>query len=108
MAAASTTPTPRIPSRTRPRGPTGSRSSCSWLIPFSLPRTFGRMVGNTKQGLSIAAVMAGIFLASLAINVRLPDWLIRERVPTAVGAASEGTEARFGVPSRQCSRPRRR
>ena len=30
MAAASATPTPRTPSRTRPPGPTGSRSSCCW------------------------------------------------------------------------------
>ncbi len=67
------------------------------VIPFSLPRTFGRMVGNTRQGLSIVAVMAGIFLTSLAspcaFQLAHPG-----TVPTAVGAASEGTETRFGVP----------
>ncbi len=26
------------------------------LIPFSLPRTFGRMVGSVKQGYAIVAV----------------------------------------------------
>ena len=36
------------------------------VIPFSLPRTFGRMVGSTKQGVAIAAVMATIFAVSLS------------------------------------------
>ncbi|MBM7331729.1 potassium-transporting ATPase subunit KdpA, partial [Agrobacterium sp. S2] len=31
-------------------------------IPFSLPRTFGRMVGNHKQGYAILATMASLFL----------------------------------------------
>ena len=50
-AAASSTPTPRTRSRTPPRGPTGSRSSCCLVIAFSLPRTFGRMVDSTQAGL---------------------------------------------------------
>ncbi|GMA33006.1 hypothetical protein GCM10025875_29980 [Litorihabitans aurantiacus] len=36
------------------------------LIPFSLPRTFGTMVGDTRQGRTILAVMVGIFTVALA------------------------------------------
>ena len=34
-------------------------------IPFALPRTFGKMVGDNRQGYAILAVMAAIFLVSL-------------------------------------------
>ncbi len=67
------------------------------VIPFSLPRTFGRMVGNTKQGLAIVAVMAGLLLASFAVNVGF-QMAHQGTVPTSVGAATEGIETRFGVP----------
>jgi len=67
------------------------------LIPFSLPRVFGRMVASNRQGYAIAAVMAGLALASIvalnALQVHAGG-----TVPQAVGAATEGTEARFGVP----------
>jgi K+-transporting ATPase ATPase A chain len=67
------------------------------LIGFSLPRTFGRMVGNTKQGRAIVVVMAGLLLSSFAVNVGFQT-AHPGTVPTAVGAATEGTEVRFGVP----------
>ena len=67
------------------------------LIPFSLPRTFGRLIGNVRQGLVIAAVMAVILVGSLAVNVGF-QMAHPGTVPTAVGAASEGTEIRFGIP----------
>jgi K+-transporting ATPase ATPase A chain len=67
------------------------------LIPFSLPRVFGRMVGDNRQGYAIAAVMASLAIVSIvALNVvqlQHPG-----TVPQAVGAATEGTETRFGVP----------
>jgi K+-transporting ATPase ATPase A chain len=66
-------------------------------IGFSLPRTFGKMVGSTRQGLAIVAVMAVLALGSLAFNETFQA-LHHGAVPTAVGAASEGTETRFGVP----------
>lgn len=66
------------------------------LIPLCLPRTFGRMVGDTKQGRVIVAVMASVLLLSLAATMSFqlghPG-----TVPTAVGGATEGTEVRFGV-----------
>jgi K+-transporting ATPase ATPase A chain len=66
------------------------------VIAFSLPRTFGRMVGATKQGHAIVAVMAVLAF----IGVGLLSWaqLVHHgTVPTAVGAATEGIEQRFGV-----------
>jgi len=66
-------------------------------IGFSLPRTFGRMVGDKRQGLAIVAVMGIILLASTVI-ITGAQAAHHGTVPTAVGAASEGTETRFGVP----------
>jgi len=66
-------------------------------IGFSLPRTFGHMVGDKRQGLAIVAVMSIILLASTVI-ITGAQAAHHGTVPTAVGAASEGTETRFGVP----------
>ena len=67
------------------------------LIPFSLPRTFGKLVGDKRQGLAIVAVMAVILVGSFAVNAGFQS-AHQGTVPQAVGAASEGTETRFGVP----------
>lgn len=66
------------------------------VISFSLPRTFGRMVGNTKQGYAIAAVMGVIAAISVTVTM-LVQLQHHGTVPTAAGAASEGVEQRFGV-----------
>ncbi|BCZ23134.1 potassium-transporting ATPase subunit KdpA [Mycobacterium senriense] len=66
------------------------------VIGFSLPRTFGRMVGNTKQGFAIVAVMATLYTASTTFML----WFQAQHhgtVPTAIGSAMEGVEQRFGV-----------
>ncbi len=66
------------------------------VISFSLPRTFGRMVGSKKQGYAIASVMAT--LASISVGFILWAQLQHHgTVPTSVGAAMEGIEQRFGV-----------
>jgi K+-transporting ATPase ATPase A chain len=67
------------------------------LIPFSLPRAFGKMVGNSKQGLAIVSVMALLLLATFAVNVGF-QMAHHGTVPESVAAATEGTETRFGVP----------
>ncbi len=67
------------------------------LIPFSLPRTFGKLVGDKRQGRAIVAVMAVILVGSFAVNAGFQS-AHQGTVPQAVGAASEGTETRFGVP----------
>ena len=64
-------------------------------IPFSLPRTFGTLVGNQRQGGAILAVMAGIFAVSSAVTLYAETHALGT-VPQAVGAAMEGKETRFG------------
>jgi K+-transporting ATPase ATPase A chain len=66
------------------------------LIPFSLPRVFGRMVGQNRQGYAIVAVMAILALGSVALTVGF-ETHGAGTVPEAVGAAMEGKETRFGV-----------
>ena len=66
------------------------------VISFSLPRTFGRMVGSKKQGYAIVAVMGVI--ATISVSLMMLFQLQHHgTVPTAVGAAMEGVEQRFGV-----------
>ncbi|HVQ90026.1 MAG TPA: potassium-transporting ATPase subunit KdpA [Mycobacteriales bacterium] len=67
------------------------------VIGFSLPRTFGKLVGDVRQGRAIVAVMAVLALGSLTINTVAQN-AHHGTVPQAVGAATEGTETRFGVP----------
>jgi K+-transporting ATPase ATPase A chain len=66
------------------------------VIGFSLPRTFGRMVGNKKQGYAIAAVM-GVIAAMSVTMMMLFQLQHHGTVPTAAGAAMEGVEQRFGI-----------
>ncbi len=66
------------------------------VISFSLPRTFGRIVGSNKQGYAIVAAMAVLAIGSI-VTLNVLQGLHGGTVPQAVGAASEGTEQRFGV-----------
>ncbi len=66
------------------------------VISFSLPRTFGRMVASNKQGYAIVAAMAIMAIGSITV-INVLQGLHGGTVPTAVGAATEGTEQRFGV-----------
>ncbi|WP_282693486.1 potassium-transporting ATPase subunit KdpA [Streptomyces sp. CC208A] len=65
------------------------------VIPFSLPCTFGTMVGSAKQGYAIVGAMATIWFA----GVVLVTWLEFSHPGTAsqlAGGAMEGKEQRFG------------
>jgi K+-transporting ATPase ATPase A chain len=65
------------------------------LIPSALPYAFGRMVGDQKQGYTVAAVMGTLWLASVA----LMGWAVATGQGTATAAAGglgEGFEQRFG------------
>ncbi|NES26459.1 potassium-transporting ATPase subunit KdpA [Micromonospora terminaliae] len=66
------------------------------VIPFSLPRVFGRMVGQNRQGYAIAAVMAILALASITLT-NVFELTGNGTVPQAVGAALEGKDVRFDV-----------
>jgi K+-transporting ATPase ATPase A chain len=65
-------------------------------IPFSLTRTFGQMVGDKRQGNAILAVMASIFVVSLTA-LTLFETLTGGTATRLAGAATEGTEQRFGI-----------
>ncbi len=68
------------------------------VIPFSLPATFGRMVGNLRQGYTIVAVMGliwlGFVVACYAAEFAHPGAALQ-----LAGGAMEGKETRFGVSS---------
>jgi K+-transporting ATPase ATPase A chain len=68
------------------------------VIPFSLPRVFGRMVGQNRQGYAIVAIMAILAIASVALTNGF-ELAAHGTVPQAVGSAMEGKEVRFGVPN---------
>jgi K+-transporting ATPase ATPase A chain len=66
------------------------------VIPFSLPRTFGRMVGSTRQGTAIAAVMTTIAVVSLTA-MTWAELRGAGTAPQLAGGAMEGKEVRFGI-----------
>ncbi|WP_433466940.1 potassium-transporting ATPase subunit KdpA [Spirillospora sp. CA-128828] len=66
------------------------------VIPFALCRTFGRLVGQNRQGYAILAVMGTIALVSISL-VNVLQLMHHGTVPTAAGASMEGVETRFGV-----------
>lgn len=65
-------------------------------IPFSLPRTFGRMVGDNRQGVAIVSVMAVLYIASFSILTALESAGMGT-APGLAGGAMEGKEQRFGI-----------
>ncbi|GII91203.1 potassium-transporting ATPase subunit KdpA [Sinosporangium siamense] len=66
------------------------------LIPFAMPRTFGKIVGDVRQGYAIVAVMATLAIISVTLT-NVFEVAHGGTVPQAVGAAMEGKEARFGI-----------
>ena len=67
------------------------------MIPMSLPRTFGRRVGDLRQGRAILAVMATLFVTMTSLLVWVESSLQGPATKLA-GAAMEGKEVRFGIP----------
>ncbi|WP_296195350.1 potassium-transporting ATPase subunit KdpA [uncultured Microbacterium sp.] len=65
-------------------------------IPFALPRTFGRLVGDDRQGYAIVAVMGTMFVASI-VAVSALEAAGQGTAPQLAGAAMEGKEQRFGI-----------
>ena len=65
------------------------------LVPAALPYTFGRLVGDRRQGFTVAAVMGTLWLASTLLT----GWAVSSAQGTATAAAGglgEGFEQRFG------------
>jgi K+-transporting ATPase ATPase A chain len=67
------------------------------VIPFALPRTFGKMVGDNRQGYILVAVMAGLWLVAVG-GVTFFEWQHAGTALQAAGGAMEGKEVRFGIP----------
>ncbi|MFG2562008.1 potassium-transporting ATPase subunit KdpA [Streptomyces sp. NPDC048496] len=67
------------------------------VISFSLPRTFGAMVGDHRQGYAIVAVMAVIWVASVAIVTANELHSVSSTAGHAAGGMMEGKETRFGI-----------
>ncbi|AZC12835.1 potassium-transporting ATPase subunit KdpA [Microbacterium sp. ABRD28] len=65
-------------------------------IPVALPRAFGRMVGDDRQGYAILAVMASIAIVSIAA-VSWLESLALGTAPQLAGSAMEGKEVRYGI-----------
>jgi K+-transporting ATPase ATPase A chain len=66
------------------------------VIPFSLPRTFGRMVGDNRQGYAIVSAMGVLYLATVVAMTAF-ELGGKGTAPTLAGAAMEGKEVRFGI-----------
>ncbi|MFF9410870.1 potassium-transporting ATPase subunit KdpA [Streptomyces anandii] len=66
------------------------------VIPFSLTRTFGVMVGGVRQGYAILATMFTIWLAFVALMM-WTEFAHHGPALQAAGGAMEGKETRFGV-----------
>ncbi|WP_438484901.1 potassium-transporting ATPase subunit KdpA [Streptomyces sp. S186] len=67
------------------------------VISFSLPRAFGKMVGDNRQGYAIVAVMALIWAASVAITTANELHSVSSAAGHAAGGMMEGKEQRFGI-----------
>jgi K+-transporting ATPase ATPase A chain len=67
------------------------------VIPFSLPRAFGKMVGDNRQGYVLVSVMAFLFLISVG-GITFFEWQHAGTALQAAGGAMEGKEVRFGIP----------
>ncbi|MEQ4566778.1 potassium-transporting ATPase subunit KdpA [Paenarthrobacter sp. CAP02] len=65
------------------------------LIPSALPYTYGRMVGDQRQGFTVAGVMGALWLTSTALMA----WAVASAqgtATTAAGGLGEGFEQRLG------------
>ena len=66
------------------------------VIPFSLPRAFGRMVGDRRQGWAILATMAVFWVVS-SVLLFWAELSASGKALTLAGGAMEGKEQRFGI-----------
>jgi K+-transporting ATPase KdpA subunit len=67
------------------------------LIPTAFLRTFGTMIGDRRQGWALLAV-AGLLFALALVATGAAELAHHDPATLAAGAATEGTETRFGIP----------
>ncbi len=68
------------------------------VVPFSLARTFGKLVKDNRQGYAIVSVMAVLWLASVAL-ISVFENQHSGVAAQAAGAAMEGKNVAFGIPA---------
>ena len=68
------------------------------LVPTAFIRTFGRMVGDRRQGWALLVVAGVLFVGALAVADASQSGH-PNTVAAAVGSPTEGTETRVGVPA---------
>ncbi|MCX5126953.1 potassium-transporting ATPase subunit KdpA [Streptomyces sp. NBC_00347] len=66
------------------------------LIPFAMTRTFGRMVGNLRQGYAILATMGIIWIVFTGLMM-WTEFTHHGPALDAAGGAMEGKETRYGI-----------
>ncbi|MDR0284004.1 MAG: potassium-transporting ATPase subunit KdpA [Propionibacteriaceae bacterium] len=66
------------------------------VIPFTLPRTVGRMVGDFRFGMMIELTMASLFTIAYAL-ITVFEVQGSGTAPELAGAALEGKEVRLGI-----------
>ncbi|MEV7445534.1 potassium-transporting ATPase subunit KdpA [Streptomyces sp. NPDC091204] len=66
------------------------------VIPFAMTRTFGRMVGNVRQGYAILATMGVIWIGFTGLMMGT-EFAHHGPVFDVSGGAMEGKETRFGI-----------
>ncbi|MFD9082752.1 potassium-transporting ATPase subunit KdpA [Streptomyces erythrochromogenes] len=66
------------------------------LIPFAMTRTFGRMVGNLRQGYAILATMGIIWVAFTGLMM-WTEFAHHGPAFDVTGGAMEGKETRYGI-----------
>ncbi|MFD3555979.1 potassium-transporting ATPase subunit KdpA [Streptomyces goshikiensis] len=66
------------------------------VIPFAMTRTFGRMVGNLRQGYAILATMGIIWIAFTGLMM-WTEFAHHGPALQAAGGAMEGKETRYGI-----------
>ncbi|HEY7858207.1 MAG TPA: potassium-transporting ATPase subunit KdpA [Candidatus Nanopelagicales bacterium] len=67
------------------------------VVPFSLPRALGKMVGDVRQGYAIVIAMAVLWAGAVGATVAAES-VHSGTALQAAHAAMEGKEVRFGVP----------
>ncbi|MFJ9591152.1 potassium-transporting ATPase subunit KdpA [Streptomyces virginiae] len=67
------------------------------VIAVSLPRTFGTMIGDRRQGYAILAVMALLWTVSVAVVTANELHEVSSTAGHAAGGMTEGKEQRLGV-----------
>ncbi|HWR48936.1 MAG TPA: potassium-transporting ATPase subunit KdpA [Pseudonocardiaceae bacterium] len=68
------------------------------LIPTAFIRTFGTMIGDRRQSWALLAV-AGLLFVGALVATGAAEHAHHDPAPLAAGAATEGTETRFGIPA---------